>query len=312
MLLHIITQLSIIFGVIVTGYLSTRLGIWHKDMNRMMTRFILNVSCPLIILASVMGDGPKFSGEVLAQLLYVSAILYVVLLGCAYVFTLLWHVDGSRRGLVRFVVTFGNVTFVGFPVLMALYGQRAVFYASVLTIPFNFLIFSVGVIFVKGEGRLRDLLRRRVLLSPCIVASALAFMLALFNVSVPGEVAYFCHLVGDMTIPCALLLVGSTLTGISGQEMLGSMFVYKAVVLRLLAAPLVVMCVLLVVPCDPLVRNVAIVLSGMPSAANGIMFCLQYNRSSHDMAQCIFLSSLWSIATIPFLIYLIDILYGSC
>lgn len=312
MLSHIVIQLTIIFGAIITGFVSTRKGLWALEMNRMMTRFILNVSCPLIIVGSVMGDGVGFERRELYQLMYMSAILYIVLLGCAYLFTLFWRVDPRRRGLVRFVTTFGNVTFVGFPVLMALYGQKAVFYASVLTIPFNFLMFSIGVIFVRGEGRIRELMRRKILLSPCIVASCVAFIIAFCRLSIPVPVADFCHLIGDMTIPCALLLVGSTLTSISSRDMLGSMFVYKTVVLRLLVAPLVVMGVLLFVPCDPLVRNVAIVLSGMPSAANGIMFCLEYNCSARDMAQCIFLSSLWSIASIPFLIYLIDVIYGSC
>lgn len=311
MLTHIIIQLIIIFGVILTGYFSTRRNLWPADMNRMMTRFVLKVSCPLIILASVMGKDIKFERTELIQLAYMSVVLYIVLLACAYLFTTVWRVEGDRRGLVRFVITFGNVTFVGFPVIMALYGEKAVFYASVLTVPFNFLIFSIGVLFVKGEGRLRELIQRKVLLSPCIVASALAFIIAACGITTPEPVSKFCHLVGDMTIPCALILVGSTLTTISLRDMMGSMFVYKAVVLRLLVAPLIVMGVLLFVPCEPLVRNVAIVLSGMPSAANGIMFCLEYNRSSRDMAQCIFLSSLWSIATIPFLIYLIDIIYAN-
>lgn len=310
MLVHIVVQLLIIFGVIITGYFSAKRNLWHTDMNRMMTRFVLNVSCPLLILASVMGKGVKFEVSELVQLSYMSVILYVVLLLCAHFFTVLLRIESHRRGLVRFVIAFGNVTFVGFPVVMALYGEKAVFYASVLTVPFNFLIFSLGVLFVKGEGRLRELLRRKVLFSPCIVASALAFAIAACGISVPEPVAVFCHLVGDMTIPCALLLVGSTLTCISLHDMMGGMLVYKAVILRLLAAPLVVMVVLVFVHCDPLIRNVAIVLSGMPSAANGIMFCLQYDRSSRDMAQCIFLSSLWSIATIPLLVYLIDVIYA--
>lgn len=309
MFIDIVVQLIVIFGVILTGYVSTRCGLWSVDMNRMMTRFVLNVTCPLIILASVMGEGVKFAGSELVQLVYMSAIVYVVLLGCAYGLTSLLRIDRNHRGLLRFVITFGNVTFVGFPVLLALYGQKAVFYASVITIPFNFLMFTFGVMFVKGEGRLRELMKKKILLSPCIVASALAFVLALIGVQVPSPIASFCHLVGDMTIPCALILVGSTLTSISGREMMGSVLVYKAVALRLLVAPLMVMGVLTFVPCDPLIRNVAIVLSGMPSAANGIMFCLEYNKSGKDMAQCIFLSSLWSIATIPILFFLIELIY---
>ena len=68
MLVHIVVQLLIIFGVIITGYFSAKRNLWHTDMNRMMTRFVLNVSCPLLILASVMGKGVKFEVSELVQL----------------------------------------------------------------------------------------------------------------------------------------------------------------------------------------------------------------------------------------------------
>lgn len=309
---NIIVQLLIIFGVILVGYFSTRRGLWPFEMNRMMTRFVLNVSCPLIIIASVTGEGVSFEHKELVQLIYVSLILYAVLLLSGYLVTAVWRLDVNRRGLVRFVTTFGNVTFVGYPVLMALFGQKAVFYASVLTIPFNLLMFSFGTLFVKGEGRLRELLSKDIILSPCIIASAVAFVIAYCDIDFPSPVGVFCHLIGDMTIPCALILAGSTLTCISARDMIGNAFIYKTIFMRLLFAPMLVVLVLLIVPCDPMVRSVAIVLSGMPSAANGIMFCLQYNRSEHDMAQCIFLSALWSIVTIPFLLFIIEKIYVGC
>lgn len=307
---NFVLQLLVIIGVVLTGYVSSKLKLWHTDMNRMMSRFVLNVSCPLIILASVMGEGVSFQSSELFQLAYVSLILYSVLFVSAYIFTALLRIRPSQSGFYRFASIFGNVTFIGFPVVTALYGPRAMFYAAVLTIPFNLLMFSFGILFVKGEGRVSQLLQRKILFSPCIIASVLAFAIAAFGLQFPEPVSNFCHLVGDMTIPCALLLVGSTLTSISLRDMAGSPSVYKAVFLRLFLAPALVASVLAFVPCVPMVRNVAVVLSGMPVAANGIMFCLQFDRSSREMAQSIFLSTLCSVVTIPLLVCLIDIVYA--
>lgn len=312
MFIEIITQLIIVFSVILLGYFATCKGLWPYSINRMISRFVFNVSCPLIILASVMGEGTSFEREELIQLVFISVVVYAVLVACAYLITFVWKLPPDNKGLVRFVTSFGNVTFMGFPVLLAMFGEKGVFYGSIITLPFNILIFSLGVVFVKGEGRMYGLLRKEMLFSPCIVASAIAFLMAFMGIHVPAPIGKFCHLVGDMTIPCALILVGSTLTSVSAREMMGNFFIYKTILIRLLIAPLAVMCVLLLIPCDPMVRNVAIVLSGMPSAANGMVFCLKYNRSEHNMAQCIFLSSLWCIVTIPLLIYLTNTFYANC
>ena len=230
-----------------------------------------------------------------------SVLNYVLLLGAAYFFTFVWRLDTFRRGLLRFMISFGNVTFIGFPVLLSIFDERAIFYGAVLTIPFNLLIFTVGVEFIAGTGNIKAAFRPRMLLSPCVVAAVLAAVLALFKVETPAEVGEFCHLLGDMTIPCALLIIGSSLSRIPVRDMMGNRFVYTMSAIRLLLLPLLVLGLFRLMGFDPYVTNVAAVLSGMPVAANGIMFCIRYGKDDRLMAQGIFLSTLFSIFSIPLL-----------
>lgn len=303
---HILTQMLVIFGVVLVGYFATKRGLWATEMSKLLTRFVLNVTVPLIILASVMGEGLHFATDELVQLCYVAVIIHVVLVAAAYGITAFWHLPADRKGIMRFVITFGNVTFIGFPVVSAVYGDKAVFYASVLTIPFNLLMYTIGMLFVRGEGRLRQLLRPEVLLSPCVVAAVLALIIAFTGIQTPAPVAKFCHLIGDMTIPCALLIIGATLTSVPRRSMLGNRFVYSGLVLRLAVMPLLVWCVMQWVPCSRYVRDIAILICGMPVGANGVMFCLQYGKDERTMAQSIFLSTFWSVLSIPLLVLLID------
>lgn len=53
-------------------------------------------------------------------------------------------------------VFFMNNVFVGFPVVEALFGESAVFCASLTTLPFNLLLFSLGVKPAAGGPRARD------------------------------------------------------------------------------------------------------------------------------------------------------------
>lgn len=299
--LHIVLQMLQILGVVMVGFLATKRGVWAPEMNRKMSVFVLTVTAPLLILSSVMGEGLVFETREILQLLLVSALNYVILIGGSYVVTAIWHLDKYRKGLLRFMLSFGNVTFIGFPVLMAIFGERAVFYGAVLTIPFNLLIFTVGVEFVAGSGSLRGAFHWRKMLTPCVMASLAAVVLALFKVAVPSPIGQWCHLIGDMTIPCALLIIGSTLSQIPVRDMVGNRFVYTMAFLRLLLVPMLVLLVFKSLGFDPMVTNVATVLSGMPVAANGIMFCLKYGRDERLMAQAIFLSTLFSVVTVPFL-----------
>ncbi len=302
--IQILAQMGIIFGVVIVGYVATRLGVWKTEMNRNMSVFVLNVTCPMLIVGSVMGEGLQFSHAEIWQLIVVSLINYAVLIAGAYAINKVWRVSADRSGLQKFMVTFGNVTFIGFPACAAIFGDRAVFYASVLDIPFNLLIFTVGLSFVT-EQPIRAVFRPKILFSPCVVASVIAVILALLKVETPPMVGKFFHLVGDMTIPCALILIGATLATIPVRDMAGNKFVYGIASLKLLIMPFVVWAVFQLFNFEPFVTNVAVVLSGMPVAANGIMFCLKYGKDEHLMTQAIFLTTLLSLFTLPLLAYVL-------
>lgn len=302
--IQILAQMGIIFGVVIVGYVATRLGVWKTEMNRNMSVFVLNVTCPMLIVGSVMGEGLQFSHAEIWQLIVVSLINYAVLIAGAYAVSKVWRVSADRSGLQKFMVTFGNVTFIGFPACAAIFGDRAVFYASVLDIPFNLLIFTVGLSFVT-EQPIRAVFRPKILFSPCVVASVIAVILALLKVETPPTVGKFFHLVGDMTIPCALILIGATLATIPVRDMAGNKFVYGIASLKLLIMPFVVWAVFQLFDFEPFVTNVAVVLSGMPVAANGIMFCLKYGKDEHLMTQAIFLTTLLSLFTLPLLAYVL-------
>lgn len=299
--LHIVTQMVMIFGVIIIGYLAAKRGWWATEMNRGMSVFVLNVTAPCLILSSVMGDGLIFETKEILQLLLVSVLNYIILIGFAYFFTAIWHLDTFRRGLLRFMLSFGNVTFIGFPVLAAIFGERAVFYGSVLTIPFNLLIFTMGDEFISNRGGIKQAFRLRLIFSPCVLAAVTAVIIALMKLQAPPAMTQWFHLIGDMTIPSALIIIGATLSQIPLRDMMGNKFVYTMSALKLFLIPVIVLFIFRAIGFEDNVTNVAVVLSGMPVAANGIMFCLRYGKDGRLMAQGIFISTLISIFSLPFL-----------
>ncbi len=301
--LHIVTQMLMIFGIVLVGLASAKRNLWAGELDRKLSVFILNVSMPALILASVMGRDLVFEPSELLTLGLVAVVNYVILIGLACLIPQIWHVNRSRQGLARFMLAFGNVSFIGYPVCDAVFGPKAVFCASVLNIPFNLLIFTIGVSFING-GKARSAFSPKLVFSPCVVASLIAVSIALMGISVPEPVGQWFHLLGDLTTPCALLIIGSSLSHIPVRDMLGNRFAYAISLLRLIVLPLVVGVVLRLLGVENFVANVAVVLSAMPIATNGIMLCLQYGKDERVMTQGLFLSTLFSVVTIPLIAYI--------
>lgn len=303
----------LLFAVVVVGFVSARVGAWPAMLNKPISTFVLKVTAPMLILSSVMGDGLVFERDEIIRILWVAVVVYAVIFPMALLVPWVWTAVGRKvkhdgrpameeylKGQLRFMTAFGNVTFIGFPVTTAIFGPRALFYAVVLTIPFNLLIYTIGEVFIAG-GNPAGAIKRKHLLSPCTLSAAATVVLAFFQIDYPPLMVRFFHLVGDMTIPAALIIIGSTLAGMPSRTMLGSWFCYRVSAIRLLLVPAAVWAVLSLLQVEPFTLRVATVLSGMPVGVNGVMFCLKYGRDERLMAQTIFLSTALSLLTIPIL-----------
>lgn len=302
-ILHIITQMLMIFGIVLVGLFAAKRNLWAGDLDRKLSIFIINISMPALILASVMGKDLAFENSELISLAVVAVVNYIVLIGLAYLIPHLFKVNKARLGISRFMLAFGNVSFIGYPVCDAVFGSKAVFCASVLNIPFNLLVFTIGVSFING-GKAKSAFSPRLILSPCVVASLIAVVIAVARIQMPTPVGEWFHLLGDLTTPCALLIIGSSLSHIPVRDMLGNRFVYSMTLLRLFILPLAVGGVLALMGVNPFVSDVAVVLSAMPVATNGIMLCLQYGKDERVMTQGLFFTTLLSVISIPLVAYL--------
>lgn len=302
-ILHIITQMLMIFGIVLVGLFAAKRNLWAGDLDRKLSIFIMNISMPALILASVMGKDLAFENSELISLAVVAVVNYIVLIGLAYLIPHLFKVNKARLGISRFMLAFGNVSFIGYPVCDAVFGPKAVFCASVLNIPFNLLVFTIGVSFING-GKAKSAFSPRLIFSPCVIASLIAVVIAVARIQMPTPVGQWFHLLGDLTTPCALLIIGSSLSHIPVRDMLGNRFVYSMTLFRLFLLPLAVGGVLALMGVNPFVSDVAVVLSAMPVATNGIMLCLQYGKDERVMTQGLFFTTLLSVISIPLVAYL--------
>ena len=301
-LLHIVTQMLMIFGIVLVGLFAAKRDLWSGDLDRKLSVFIMNISMPALILASVMGKDLAFENSELVALGVVAVVNYIVLIGLAYLIPHVFKVNKARMGICRFMLAFGNVSFIGYPVCDAVFGSKAVFCASVLNIPFNLLVFTIGVSFING-GKAKSAFSPKLILSPCVIASLRAVVIAIARIKRPVPGGEWVHLLGDLTTPCALLIIGSSLSHIPVRDMFGNRFVYSMTLLRLIVLPLAVGAVLALMGINPFVSDVAVVLSAMPVATNGIMLCLQYGKDERVMTQGLFFTTLMSVVTIPLVAY---------
>ena len=293
-------MLMILFAISM-GYLANRLKILDDGSNRKLTKLVLNITIPGLILSAVMtGEAQPEVGTVLSVWKMAAVYYAVELLAVLVVPALLGGTD-RQKGVWRFSLLFTNAIFIGYSVLGALYGERAVFYAVLLTLPVNALSFSVGPLMLGGSRRFSW----KSLCTPSFLSSVLSLVIVLAGIQVPAYAGEVLGFVGDMTAPLSLLVLGSVLAGMPLGKVFAMPRIWALSLVRLVAMPVLLLVCLRPLGLDPVVLSTGVIIMATPAAVNGFMLAIEHDGDSECMAQTIFLSTLCSIVTIPLVATLI-------
>lgn len=291
----VLGEMLVILFAIVAGFAARRLGWLGGETDQKLSKLLLNITMPAMILASVITGDELPEVSVILSVLEVGVAFYALALLFAYAVPRFLPGTPGQKGVWRYALAFPNVAFIGYPVAVALFGPQALFYAVILVMPFNLLSYSLGPLMLAGAGRFRW----QQLLSPCIVASVAALVLALTRLRPPVLVGEMLSFVGDITVPLSLLMVGSFLADIPAGEVFRSGKLWVLAALRLLVLPVILWVILQAMGIQELVLGIAVTQMAMPVAVNGTLLSMEYGGDTTCMAQITFLTTLGSILTIP-------------
>lgn len=287
----------VLFIIVVLGYALCKLGYMGEDFDRKLSSIVVDVTAPLLILSSVMGESLP-DRTLILPLLGVGFLTYVLLLVFGFFVPRLIAADRNDQGMIGFALMFANVGFIGYPIVSSIFGAKAVFYAALLNMPNTFFIFTAGVMLVKGEYSVRKL-NLKLLFSPSMIAAFVAALLVAFDVHTPEIVARPVTMVGNITVPAALMIIGSSMARLPLHDIIGSPKVYVASVVRLGVVPVSLYFLFKVCGVSDIVNEINTVVIAMPVASFGTMFCMKYGRNPALMTEMTFITTVGSIFTIP-------------
>ena len=295
-----------LFVIVVVGYAAGKMNYMGGEFDRKLSSLVINWTCPALILSSAMtGDLPD--RRYILPLLGISAFTYVVLTAAAWGLSRVLTKRIENRGILSFAMVFGNVGFMGYPVVASIFGHQAVFYAAVLNVVNTFAVFTIGTMMITGgQGSDRERFSKKVLYSTPMLSAYLSMLIVALGIdNIPGYVSQPLTMIGNITVPAALLIIGSSMSQLPLRALLGTPVVYVTTLLRLCLLPVGVHFLCLALGFDLYVTSINTVVIAMPVATYGTILCLKYNRDTTLIAELTFITTLLSMLTIPLLVLLL-------
>ena len=299
--IEVMTVLAALVGV---GYAAGRLGYMGGEFDRRLSALVIDITCPALILSSTMG-GTLPDRQLILPLLAISFTTYAILTIVALRLPLLLTRRKEDQGIVGFALMFGNVGFIGYPVVDSIFGHEAVFYAAVLNVVNTFAVFTIGTMLLMNSSsasHLRQSFQPRVLYSSPMIAAYLAMLIVAFGIDdIPIVISQPLTMIGNITVPAALLIIGSSMSQLPLRTMMGNRLVYVTTLFRLAIIPFCLYLLFTAIGFNPLSVAINTVVIAMPVATYGTILCLKYGRDTVLITEATFVTTLLSVITIPLL-----------
>lgn len=299
----VINKLTEMVIMIIVGYVCAKLQITGPEFNRHTSKVLTNVLLPATILKAMTGLGGNASN---GELLYV-IFLFFIMMGIAgvigIIFSRILPIEKTERGVLIGVIMYMNISFVGFPLVETYYGAEGMFYGCLSCVPMNILMFSVGVAGISGN--IRDGIGVKQLLNVPLLSTFLGIIIMVLKLQLPPVLSSTISSVAGATIPVSMIILGSSLAAIPTKSAFGDITAYIIAFARLLLCPIATYFVLRTFVADQMLIGVVTILASTPVAVLMTPLCVQYGKSDVLPSKSIFISTVLSMITMPFVIWLL-------
>lgn len=301
----LIRTMVVLFTIMLVGYGLNKLGILRKESNSVLSELIVKVTGPVLVVNSVCGiDTTNDKGQII-QIFFIGILLYALLIAFSQIIIRLLNLNKESGNIYALMLTFTNTSFIGFPILRVLYGDYAIFASSILHMPFNILIYSYGVYMIQKQGDDKRKFNIKDVLNTGVIAAIIALIIFLFGINVPGVVHEVLSMIGEITIPLSMILIGSSLALIPLKYVFSDIKIYLISFIKLIVMPAITYFIARLFTSDNFLIAQLTIATALPAGSMIVMLTTQYKGNVKTASVGVFITTVLSVITIPLMVYLL-------
>lgn len=290
------------FLVMLVGIYGSKRKIITDEINTGLSEILVRICLPMLILSSfLVSYDEQVKINVYKSFLY-SSLIFLLTIIISYIFVL--PVKGEKKGILHFANIFTNTGFMGIPLLQMIYGPEGVIYGASYNVIFNLFLWTYGLALFKGSDSKESIFKKITssLMNSCILALSIGLIVLTFSLKVPEVIASTAKLVGGLTGPLSMLIVGVYVSKINFKEYLKDWTVLYGILTKLIIIPVVAILISKFLWDINLILKSILIQVAMPTATLGSIFAQKYDKLPDYTTVLIMIITICSVITIPVVI----------
>ncbi len=312
-------RMLVLFAMMLVGYFCYKKGMINKDACQGLSKLVVNIMNPLLVIDGVIGKNTGGAAEKLLQNLLLTVIYFAVLIVLSIPVAKLLRVPKNEEYLYRLMLTFSNVGFMGIPVITGLYGKEAMVYIVFYMMLYNILLYTYGIHLVscsvKAANSTKDTvdintasdtsaetpgrLRLPRFLNIGVISCIIAVLIFVFRINVPQSAADFINMTGQCAVPLSMILIGASMAQRDLKKIIMDKKIYVFLGIRLLLIPIAAALIIRNLPVERMMAGVFGLMLAMPVGSIVVLVASEQGADETVCTRGSVISTLLSVITIP-------------
>lgn len=299
----VISQIISLFLLIAVGYFLRRSKHLDQKETGAISKLLLDLILPAMLISSLqINITAKMLGDFIDLFLYWIAF-YLILIVLASIMSSFFPISKDKKIVLKFFLIFGNVGYMGLPVIDVIFPENGIFFGSIGVVVFNIFLWTYGTSLFLRDNQSKKI-NLRDIFNNGVIAIIVGLFLMLTGIKLPGPIMTAVDMLAEATFPLSMLVIGSGLAQIKISGIFKDFNIIAYSGLKLLLIPAAALIILNFFNIADPVRTILVLQIAMPAAANGVIFAERYEGNYVFAAESLFLSTLMAALSIPLISFL--------
>jgi predicted permease len=318
----IFIQLFKLFIIGFVGFLAGKTKYLPEGTTEVLSKFVIKIAVPLLILTSM--TSKNFSGEILKNgftVYFFGVIIIFCGLIVGYFVGKRIKLEGDTLSLFSLQSTLGNIVYLGIPLINLLYGEEGLVYAVFFVFANDTILFSFGTYLINKEQDIKKSFK--YLINGNIFAYVIGVICIAFNFyAVVHSNLYIENIynilyetlypLGQTTVYISMIFIGFSIAKIKIKN-LKELIVrhFSLSFIKLIFLPMFALFLLYFsgINLSYAVIGTIVIQASTPCGSIALTLAASYDKDIKFGTETLMFSSLFSIISIPFIVYVMELIF---
>lgn len=299
------------------GFYLTSKKWFDQSTAKLFSKLAMTLTIPLYMIVSMMKSYTKDDLMQLGVVVTIPLVTMLITFGVGSITSKVFRVPDHRQGAFRCMFFVANTAFIGFPVNVALFGEKALPYAVMYYLVQSLLFWTIGAYSMSTDGpkmiakglaeeggstetpRIFSKQTLKNVITPPLIGAVIAIIFILFEVKLPTFLRESFRSLGGMTTPLAMLFIGISIFLVNLRSIKLTYDIVILILARFIISPAIIIIVCQFFDVPDLMRKVFIIEAAMPVMTQCSIAARAYKADYGYVAVVTAVTTCMALFTIP-------------